>query len=47
MDTPCPEPATHTVQADDNSGRHVVCDGYAMTACLQVLDGQVVPGVPA
>ncbi|MGW1718915.1 hypothetical protein [Streptomyces sp. NPDC002156] len=41
------EPATHTVRVDDGSGGYAVCGGHAMTARLQITNGQVVPGLPA
>ncbi|WP_333745807.1 hypothetical protein [Streptomyces sp. IBSBF 2950] len=46
LDAPCPEPATHTVRAD-GGGQYAVCDGHAMTARLQITNGQVLPGIPA
>ncbi|WP_414170884.1 hypothetical protein ACMATS_37790 (plasmid) [Streptoverticillium reticulum] len=46
LDAACTEPATHTVQAD-NDDRYVVCDGHALTARAQITDGQVLPGLPA
>ncbi|MEU0359998.1 hypothetical protein [Streptomyces cyaneofuscatus] len=46
LDAACPEPATHTIQAD-NGDRYVVCDGHALTARTQITDGQVLPGLPA
>jgi hypothetical protein len=46
LDTPCAEPATHTVRAD-NGDQYVVGDGHAMVARIQITDGRVLPGLPA
>lgn len=45
LDEPCPEPATHTVRADDG-GRYGVCNGHAIAARAQLVGGQVLPGRP-
>ncbi|MFD4535647.1 hypothetical protein ACFWNL_18405 [Kitasatospora sp. NPDC058397] len=45
LDAPCPEPATHTVRADDG-GRYGVCDGHAIAARAEITGAEVVPGQP-
>ncbi|MFD9598584.1 hypothetical protein ACFWA9_38280 [Kitasatospora sp. NPDC059973] len=45
LDAPCPEPATHTVKADDG-GRYGVCDGHAIAARTEVVGGEILPGIP-
>lgn len=46
LDAPCPEPTTHTVQAD-NGDQYVVCDSHARDARTRLTNGRVLPGLPA
>jgi hypothetical protein len=46
LDTPCAEPATRTVRAD-NGDQYVVCDGHAMDASPRITGGRVLAGLPA
>ncbi|WP_380286496.1 hypothetical protein [Kitasatospora purpeofusca] len=47
LDAPCPEPAAHTVRADDGSTVYGVCHGHAIAARAQIVGGQVLPDAPA